>query len=201
MRPRRSDWRTCSPATPATAEDLAHEAFIKVAGRFHHLRNPEAFAAYLRKTVVNLSMSHHRRKRVERDHLARESSRPAATSVEPPDVRAIDRTEGTTPVDDPCADYEVFERIAQIEGFTVTSPSDLYLVHQWTLGRFGRCELDDRREQRLEACGDLPPRRNAARAGLGSAAFRATDGSSPCSCSVSTITDWKARHASTHRSR
>ena len=59
------------------AEDLAHEAFIKVAGRFHHLRNPEAFAAYLRKTVVNLSMSHHRRKRVERDHLARESSRPA----------------------------------------------------------------------------------------------------------------------------
>ena len=57
----------------ATAEDLAHEAFIKVAGRFHHLRNPEAFAAYLRKTVVNLSMSHHRRKRVEREHLARES--------------------------------------------------------------------------------------------------------------------------------
>ena len=72
------------------AEDLAHEAFIKVAGRFHHLRNPDAFAAYLRKTVVNLSMSHHRRKRVERDHLARESSRPAATSVEPPDVEGRD---------------------------------------------------------------------------------------------------------------
>ena len=68
----------------ATAEDLAHEAFIKVAGRFHHLRNPEAFAAYLRRTVVNLSMSHHRRKRVERDHLAREASRPAPTSSNPP---------------------------------------------------------------------------------------------------------------------
>ena len=74
----------------ATAEDLAHEAFIKVAGRFHHLRNPEAFAAYLRKTVVNLSMSHHRRKRVERDHLAREASRPAPTSVDPSDVEGRD---------------------------------------------------------------------------------------------------------------
>src|SRR4029453_19264702 len=72
------------------AEDLAHEAFIKVAGRFHHLRNPEAFAAYLRKTVVNLSMSHHRRKRVEREHLARESSRPPATPGEPPDVEGRD---------------------------------------------------------------------------------------------------------------
>jgi len=72
------------------AEDLAHEAFIKVAGRFQHLRNPEAFAAYLRKTVVNLSMSHHRRKRVERNHLARESSRPAATTVDPPDVEVRD---------------------------------------------------------------------------------------------------------------
>lgn len=70
----------------ALAEDLAHEAFLKVAGRFHHLRNPDAFAAYLRKTVVNLSMSHHRRRRVERQHLARESARPAATSVDPPDV-------------------------------------------------------------------------------------------------------------------
>ena len=72
------------------AEDLAHEAFIKVAGRFHHLRNPEAFAAYLRKTVVNLSMSHYRRKRVEREHLARESARPATNSVEPPDVESRD---------------------------------------------------------------------------------------------------------------
>jgi len=35
-------------------------------------------------------MSHHRRQRVERDHLARESSRPAATSVEPPDVEGRD---------------------------------------------------------------------------------------------------------------
>ena len=74
----------------ATAEDLAQEAFIKVAGRFHHLRNPEAFAAYLRKTVVNLSMSHHRRKRVEREHLVRESARPAAPSIDPPDVEGRD---------------------------------------------------------------------------------------------------------------
>ena len=87
-------------------------------------------------------------------------------------LRAIDRTEGTTPVDDPWADYEVFERTAQIEGFTVTSPSDLYLVHQWPWA----ASVDATRrspEAAAQACGDCPPRRNAASAGLGSAAFGA----------------------------
>ena len=46
-------------------------------------------------------------------------------------LRAIDRSEGTTPVDDPWASYQVFERTAQIENFTITSASDLYLVNQW----------------------------------------------------------------------
>jgi hypothetical protein len=83
-------------------------------------------------------------------------------------LRAIDRTEGTTPVDDPWADYEVFERTAQIEGFTVTSPSDLYLVHQWPWAASVDAKLNDRREQRLEACGDLPTpeERRPCRAGL-----------------------------------
>ena len=44
-------------------------------------------------------------------------------------LRAIDRSQGTTPVDDPWASYQVFERTAQIENFTITSASDLYLVH------------------------------------------------------------------------
>ncbi len=52
------------------AQDLAQEAFIKVAGRFGHLRDRGAFEAYLRRTVVNLAMSHHRRRRVERRYLA-----------------------------------------------------------------------------------------------------------------------------------
>jgi len=54
------------------AEDLAQEAFIRLVGRFGHLRAPEAFDAYLRKTVVNLCLSHLRRRRVESAYLERE---------------------------------------------------------------------------------------------------------------------------------
>ena len=41
-------------------------------------------------------------------------------------MRTLDRSQGTTPVDDPWADYQVFERTARIENFTITSPSDVY---------------------------------------------------------------------------
>jgi RNA polymerase sigma-70 factor (sigma-E family) len=58
---------------PHLAEDLAQEAFIRTAGRFNHLRNPEHFEAYLRRTIVNLHTSHLRRRRVERRYLQRES--------------------------------------------------------------------------------------------------------------------------------
>ena len=56
------------------AQDLVQEAFIKVAGRFQHLRDPNAFDAYLRRTVVNLSMSHHRRRKLERAYVEREAA-------------------------------------------------------------------------------------------------------------------------------
>ena len=36
---------------PSAAEDLAHEGFIRSAGRFRHLRSPASFDAYLKKTV------------------------------------------------------------------------------------------------------------------------------------------------------
>src|SRR2546422_2361065 len=52
-------------------------------GRFRDLRNPEAFGAYLRKTVVNLSRSHFRHLRVERAYVERESSRPVFAGPEP----------------------------------------------------------------------------------------------------------------------
>src|SRR6266487_3208486 len=55
----------------ALAEDLVQEAFVRLAGRLLHLRDPEAFDAYLRRTVVNLSNSYFRRKRVERAYVAR----------------------------------------------------------------------------------------------------------------------------------
>jgi RNA polymerase sigma-70 factor (sigma-E family) len=54
------------------ADDLVHDAFVRLFGRLFHLRNPDAFEAYLRQTVVNLCRMHFRRKRVERTYLRRE---------------------------------------------------------------------------------------------------------------------------------
>ena len=68
------------------AEDLVQEAFVRLAGRFHHVRNPEAFGAYLRQTIVNLFFSQLRRRKVERAYLEREGRRPVETAPEPPDV-------------------------------------------------------------------------------------------------------------------
>ncbi len=69
------------------AEDLVQEAFVRVIGRFGHLRVPDAFEAYLRRTIVNLHTSTLRRRRLERAHLQR-----ADAGVEPstqlPDVGA-----------------------------------------------------------------------------------------------------------------
>jgi RNA polymerase sigma-70 factor (sigma-E family) len=70
---------------PALAEDLVQEAFVKVAGRFADIREPQAFEAYLRRTVVNLARMHFRRRRLERAHLEREAGRPPVTS-DLPDV-------------------------------------------------------------------------------------------------------------------
>ncbi|MEX2421071.1 MAG: sigma factor, partial [Actinomycetota bacterium] len=46
------------------AEDLVQDAFVKVFGRFHDLRNRDAFWWYLRRTIVNLAHSQSRRRRV-----------------------------------------------------------------------------------------------------------------------------------------
>lgn len=55
----------------ALAEDLMQDAFVKLAGRLAHLRDPGAFDAYLRRTVVNLANSHFRRCKVERRYVER----------------------------------------------------------------------------------------------------------------------------------
>ena len=68
----------------ALAEDLVHEAFLRFVGRLHFLRDPEAFEGYLRRTIVNLSKNHFRRRAVERSYLAREAGRA-------PDVRIVFR--------------------------------------------------------------------------------------------------------------
>jgi RNA polymerase sigma-70 factor (sigma-E family) len=56
------------------ADDLVQDAFVRLAGRFRHRRQPDAFDAYLRRTVVNLFTSHLRRLRLERRELARQRS-------------------------------------------------------------------------------------------------------------------------------
>jgi RNA polymerase sigma-70 factor (sigma-E family) len=58
------------------AEDLVQDAFVKLAGHLVHLRDPGAFDAYLRRTIVNLSNSYFRRKRTERAYLARTATEP-----------------------------------------------------------------------------------------------------------------------------
>jgi RNA polymerase sigma-70 factor (sigma-E family) len=56
----------------ARAEDLVHDAFVKVIGRFGDIRDPDAFGAYLKRTVVNLANSFFRRRRLEREHAEAE---------------------------------------------------------------------------------------------------------------------------------
>ena len=56
------------------AEDLTQEAFVRVAGRFRHLRDPDDLPAYLRRTIVNLFTSQLRHRRVEREWLRRQTA-------------------------------------------------------------------------------------------------------------------------------
>jgi RNA polymerase sigma-70 factor (sigma-E family) len=74
------------------AEDLVQEAFVRVVGRFRHLRVPDAFEAYLRRTIVNLNTSQLRRRRLERAYLEREGR--AVTETTMPDVDARDELWG-----------------------------------------------------------------------------------------------------------
>ena len=60
------------------AQDIAHDAFLRSVGRFRHLRQPEAFEAYLRRAVVNACTSHFRRRKVETTYLRRQSGTSAA---------------------------------------------------------------------------------------------------------------------------
>jgi RNA polymerase sigma-70 factor (sigma-E family) len=68
----------------ALAEDLVHDAFVRMIGRFRDLRNPDSFNWYLKRTVVNLANSHFRHARVERLHREREgrAPRPAAMTAD-----------------------------------------------------------------------------------------------------------------------
>jgi RNA polymerase sigma-70 factor (sigma-E family) len=67
----------------AVAEDLVQEAFVRFVGRLRFLRDPDAFEPYLRRTIVNLSKNHFRRRAVERAYLEREGPRTEDVSTGP----------------------------------------------------------------------------------------------------------------------
>ena len=69
------------------AEEIVQDAFVKVATRFWTLRNPAAFDAYLRKTVLNLARGHGRRRRQEIAYLERQ---PEAGATNLPDLAERD---------------------------------------------------------------------------------------------------------------
>lgn len=73
----------------AVAEDLVQEAFVRFMGRLRFLRDPGAFEPYLRRTIVNLSKNHFRRRAVERAFLEREGPRVEDVANEP-DVATSD---------------------------------------------------------------------------------------------------------------
>jgi RNA polymerase sigma-70 factor (sigma-E family) len=71
------------------AEDLMQEAFAKVLGRYGDLRRPDAFDAYLRRTVINLTHTTFRRRRLERAYVVRERQEVAVVSTfDDPDFAA-----------------------------------------------------------------------------------------------------------------
>jgi RNA polymerase sigma-70 factor (sigma-E family) len=75
----------------SVAEDIVQDAFVRVAGRLVHLRDPGAFEAYLRRTVVNLSHSYVRRKMLERAFLRREIATAERDTVRWPTSSIEDR--------------------------------------------------------------------------------------------------------------
>jgi RNA polymerase sigma-70 factor (sigma-E family) len=80
------------------AEDLTQEAFVRAFGRYRDLRRPDAFEWYLRRTVVNLTRSHFRRRRTERDYLAAQPRREAVEpGFDPTEQDAMWRTLQTLP--------------------------------------------------------------------------------------------------------
>jgi len=56
----------------ALAEDLVHDAFVRLFRRYGDLRADADIAAYLRRTVVNLAIDHRKRRTREGDYLRRQ---------------------------------------------------------------------------------------------------------------------------------
>jgi RNA polymerase sigma factor (sigma-70 family) len=56
---------------PTSAEDLVQDAFLRCVRRLSSLRDPDSFRTYLLRAVANAANSYHKRRQLERRHLAR----------------------------------------------------------------------------------------------------------------------------------
>jgi RNA polymerase sigma-70 factor (sigma-E family) len=72
------------------AEDLVQEAFLKMLGRFGHLRGPDSFQAYLNQIVVNLARKHWRRRDLERRYEKQAKALSPSDVIGIPDVETSD---------------------------------------------------------------------------------------------------------------
>jgi RNA polymerase sigma-70 factor (sigma-E family) len=71
------------------AEDLVQDAFLRLAGRLLHFRDPAGFHAYLRRTIVNLARSHFRRLAIERRFIERQTEPPPLDAPDVSDREAL----------------------------------------------------------------------------------------------------------------
>ena len=74
----------------AAAEDLVQEAFIRLHRHRHRLRNPEAAAAYLRATVLNLARDHNRRGLMSLRHVDSKTHQVGSMGPDPDDAALLD---------------------------------------------------------------------------------------------------------------
>jgi RNA polymerase sigma-70 factor (sigma-E family) len=65
------------------AEDLVQDAFVRLASRLLHLRDPDGLEPYLRRTIVNLTNANFRRRKVERRYLERQAVLPQPIRTDP----------------------------------------------------------------------------------------------------------------------
>jgi len=56
------------------AQDIVHDAFVRLFGRFQDLRSSDKFETYFRRTIVNLSRDRFRKLRLEREYVAQTDS-------------------------------------------------------------------------------------------------------------------------------
>lgn len=64
------------------AQDLVHDAFVRLFGRYRDLRDVDHFDAYLRRTIINLSKNQRRHAAYQRAFLEGARSQPGTSPSE-----------------------------------------------------------------------------------------------------------------------